>query len=141
MILKGEKILKLKGLKNLILLALVLFLFTGCINEDTAAPEVRAGVWVGDADFAKVTLTINEGGTSITRAVIEYTCKSGGLSLSETVNLNGGEKGWAIQNNKFVIDMLADAQLKISGKFNIDNTEVKGTLAAMKCSGAWEASR
>jgi hypothetical protein len=138
---KGETKLKSKNLKYMLCLALALILLSGCSSGPAAAAEVRAGEWVGRTDFGSVTLTVDPSGISISKAVIEYTCSSGAVSFSETVSIDGGAKGWAIQNNKFSIDMEETAQVKVTGKFSSDNTQASGTLKAMKCSGKWEASR
>jgi hypothetical protein len=129
--------LKPTSLKTIVCLLFVLFLLAGC-GGPAAAPEVRAGEWVGRADIGSVTLTVDPSGTVISKAVIAYTCSSGSVSLSETITL----EDLAIENNKFSFDMSDSRfQFKLTGKFSSDNTQASGTLKAMKCSGKWEASR
>lgn len=130
-----------KGMLLVISLIVIALVLVGCNSSDATADQ-RAGLWQATNDFADVTLTVNENGTAVTKAVVDYECGSGGVSFSETLTLEASGEGWPIKNGKFTLDFLdTSVQLKLTGTFNADNTQAAGTLKARSCSGKWEASR
>jgi hypothetical protein len=118
---------------------LVMFL-VGC-SSSSAATNIRAGDWDATSSIGTLTITVNETGTAITQATVKYQCKSGAVSLSESATLNGPDNGWPIKSNRFSIDMLSSAHIKIQGKFNSDNTTLTVSLTARSCSSNWESTR
>lgn len=130
-----------KSVSLLFSLVIISLLLVGCNNSDATA-DLRAGEWKATNDFADITLTVNDDGTAITKAIVEYECGSGGISLSETLTLEASGEGWPIEKGKFALDFLdTSVQLKLTGTFNADNTQAAGTLKARSCSGKWVAVR
>jgi hypothetical protein len=120
----------------------ILLVLTACGGNQNTPIEQRGGEWDITSDIGDITFTVNESGTAITKAVVEYTCEVGPLLYHQTVNLDHKDDGWPIKGNKFVIDDFKKSNLEmtIKGNFNKDNTQVSGTLAVRGCSGKWASS-
>jgi hypothetical protein len=129
--------MKPQNARYLICLTLIMLLLAGC---NTAPADVREGEWRASTDFGNLTLVVNESGTAITEAVVQYKCGSGGITFSETVTINPTGEGFPIKNNKFDLNF-ESTHIRIQGKFSGDNTQVTGTLTARSCSGKWESAR
>ena len=128
---------------QLVIFSLFIFLIlAGCSSNPDIAVDMRSGEWLASSDIGNITLTVNESGTAVTEAVVEYECKVGSLMYLDTVNITGEGEGWPIKGNKFVIDdfMKSDLEMKIQGNFSEDNTQVSGTLIVRGCSGEWKST-
>ena len=131
--------------KNIVLISMIfglaIVLLSGCSNTE-ASTIARSGDWNGTSDLGTILLTVNADGTAVTQAMVNYSCTSNGVALSESLTLSGDEKGWEIKNGKINIDFLdTSVQLKITGKFNSDNSKIAGKIVVRSCSGKWEATR
>jgi hypothetical protein len=129
--------MKLQNTRYLIYLTLIMLLLVGC---NTAPADVRAGEWRASTDFGNLTLIVNESGTAITKAIVEYKCSSGGVTRSGTVTFDLKGEGLPIENNRFDLNF-ESTQIRVQGKFSSDNTQATGKVTALSCSSKWESSR
>ncbi len=136
----GKRVLQ--HVRRLALVALVLAGFASVQSQP------KAGDWKATAGFGEFTLTVSEGGASITKIAfmfMAFNCGGVGITLSGGITVMSS---WSITNNQFTITKNLNTSfsgtpwpLTIAGTFSASGDQVSGTwnanVAGSPCSGSW----